>query len=173
MPVSEASEGQLVQVNHIYVIPPNKFLAIRDGRLLLTAIPEPRGRQYVFGFLLPVPGRGRGGSAIGIVLSGTGNHRALGLKEIKLAGGMAMVQQPNRPISTRCPQAPSQPVSSTMSYTPEKMPEALIKYVRQPYLSSDPDEAQVAVISPELLNRILVLLRIARDTTFAVIARTC
>ncbi len=74
MPVSEASEGQLVQVNHIYVIPPNKFLAIHDGRLLLTAIPEPRGRQMSLDFFFRSLAEDEGDRAIGIVLSGTGNH---------------------------------------------------------------------------------------------------
>jgi signal transduction histidine kinase len=45
MPVLEAKEGQLIEVNHVYVIPPNKFLAINEGRLRLTVLPEPRGRQ--------------------------------------------------------------------------------------------------------------------------------
>jgi len=45
MQVSEAEEGQPVEVNHVYIIPPNKFLAIRDGRLFLTATPQPRGQR--------------------------------------------------------------------------------------------------------------------------------
>ena len=48
MPVLEAKGGQLVEVNHVYVIPPNKFLAINEGRLRLTVPPEPCGRQTAF-----------------------------------------------------------------------------------------------------------------------------
>ena len=87
-------KAQPVQVNHVYIIPPNKFLAIRDGRLLLTAIPEPRGRQMSLDYFFRSLAEDERDRAIGIVLSGTGNHGTLGLKEIKLAGGMAMVQQP-------------------------------------------------------------------------------
>ena len=160
MPVSEAAEGQRVQVNHVYIIPPNKFLAIRDGRLHLTAIPEPRGRQMSLDFFFRSLAEEEGDRAIGIVLSGTGNHGTLGLKEIKLAGGLAMVQQPE---SADFDQMPTSAIATgQVDYVlrPEKMPEALIKYVRQPYLSSDPVGEPGAESSPELLNRILVLLRI-------------
>ena len=64
----------------------------------------------------------------------------LGLKEIKLAGGMAMVQ---RPESADFDQMPSNAIATGLVdyvLTPEKMPKALIKYVRHPYSSNDPDE---------------------------------
>ncbi len=141
MPVSEAAEGQSIQVNHVYIIPPNKFLAIHDGRLLLTASRNhAAGRRLSILSSAPWP-RTSGDRSIGIVLSGTGSHGTPGLKEIKLAGGMAMVQQPE---SADFDQMPTSAIATGLVdyvLTPEKMPEALIKYVRQPYLSSDPDEA--------------------------------
>jgi two-component system CheB/CheR fusion protein len=43
--------------------------------------------------------------AICVILSGTGAHGALGLKAIKAAGGMAMVQDPGTAEYPRMPQS--------------------------------------------------------------------
>jgi two-component system CheB/CheR fusion protein len=42
MPVSEAVEGVRIEPNHVYVIPPNRYLAVSDGVLRLTG-PVERG----------------------------------------------------------------------------------------------------------------------------------
>ena len=70
------------------------------------------------------------------MLSGTGSHGTPGLKEIKLAGGMAMVQQPESADFDQMPR--SAIATGLVDYVlpPEQMPEALLKYVRQPYVSS-------------------------------------
>jgi two-component system CheB/CheR fusion protein len=73
---------------------------------------------------------------------------------------MAMAQQPE---SADFDQMPSSAIATGLVdyvLTPEKMPEALINYVRQPYLTNDPAEAPGTANAPDLLNRILVLLRI-------------
>src|ERR1700730_9940753 len=36
IPVKEAAEGMAVQVDHVYLIPPNKNMALADGSLTLT-----------------------------------------------------------------------------------------------------------------------------------------
>ncbi len=116
MPVREADEGQALEINHVYIIPPNKYMAIHAGRLHLTAPPEPRGHQNALDFFFRSLADQERERAIGIVLSGTGSHGTLGLKEIKLAGGIAMVRSPIRRTSTRCPRVRSPPDWSTLSF---------------------------------------------------------
>ena len=94
MPVVEAAEEQLIAVNHVYIIPPNRFLTTNDGRLRLTVLPDPRGRQTALDVFFRSLAEERKERSIGIVLSGTGSHGTPGIKEIKLAGGMVMVQEP-------------------------------------------------------------------------------
>jgi len=94
MSVSEVRGGTMIQPDLVFVIPPNKNLSIRGGVMELSEPIEPRGtRTAIDAFLssLAIDQRER---AIAIVLSGTGSHGTLGIKEIKRAGGMVMAQEP-------------------------------------------------------------------------------
>ena len=159
MPVLEAQEGQLIEVNHVYVIPPNKFLAIFEGRLHLTVPPEPRGRQTALDTFFRSLAEEQEERSIGIVLSGTGSHGTPGLKEIKLAGGMAMVQQPESDDFYHMPTSAIATGLVDYVLAPEQMPEAILKYAKAPYVSE-------AVVStgdesiPDDLNRILALIKV-------------
>ena len=94
MPVLEVSHGMPVERNHVYVIPPDKIMTIRDGALLLI----PRERASVphhpidefYAALAPE----RKTAAIGVILSGSGSDGTLGLKAIKTEGGVTFAQDP-------------------------------------------------------------------------------
>lgn len=43
MPVLQVLDRVKVEPNHVYVIPPGKFLAMSDGHILLTDVHHPRG----------------------------------------------------------------------------------------------------------------------------------
>ena len=45
MPVLQAEDDQQAQPNHVYVIPPGKFLASADGHLKLTELEQERGKR--------------------------------------------------------------------------------------------------------------------------------
>ena len=108
MPVVEVGEGMAVEANHVYVIPPNKYLAIRGGALRLTgpmgALGSSNAQTSIDSFLRSLADDQQE-KAIGIILSGTGSHGSLGLKAIKAAGGMVMVQDPNTAEFDRMPQS--------------------------------------------------------------------
>ena len=152
MPVLEAREGETIQVNHVYIIPPNKFLAIKDGRLRLTILPDPRGRQTALDTFFRSLAQEQEERAIGIVLSGTGSHGTLGLKEIKMAGGMAMVQEPESADFDQMPR--SAIATGLVDYVlpPERMPEAILAYVRHPYVTSGSVACPDTESYPEILN---------------------
>ena len=95
MRVVQAEDGMRVEANRVYVIPPNRYLSIRERTLRLSAPTEPRSLRMAVDFFLrslaaDQQENGRSASC----LSGTGTDGTLGLKEIKAAGGMTMVQDP-------------------------------------------------------------------------------
>ena len=151
MPVLEAVEAQLIEVNHVYIIPPNKFLAITDGRLRL---PSRRNRAVgrrpsILSFALWP--RNKQERSIGIVLSGTGSHGTPGIKEIKLAGGMAMVQQPE---SADFDQMPTNAIATGLVdyvLTPEQMPEACSSMCEQPYVVPSRSPSRTIASTADLL----------------------
>ena len=52
MPVVQASDGMRVEANRVYVIPPNKYLSIRERTLRLSAPTEPRSLRMAVDFFL-------------------------------------------------------------------------------------------------------------------------
>src|SRR5262249_60513409 len=93
-PVVEAKSGTPVEVDRVYVIPPNAYLAIRHGTLQLSQPGEPRGMRMPIDVFLRSLAEDQQERSICIVLSGNGTDGTLGLKAVKAAGGMAMAQEP-------------------------------------------------------------------------------
>ncbi len=158
MPVVEAGHDMIVEVNSVYIIPPNHFLAIANGRLQLSEPPKQRSWQTSIDFFLRSLAQDQKERAIGIVLSGTGSHGCLGVREIKLAGGMTMAQQPN---TAEYDQMPTNAVATGQIdcvMPPEQMPAALVNYVEQPYLNTAGQVDTPSAESADLLNQVLTLL---------------
>jgi len=94
MPVVEAVDQIAVEPDRVYVIPPNREMAILNGVLLLSVPEQARGqRMPIDGFLRSLA-EDQGEHAIGIILSGTATDGTLGLRAILGAGGVCMVQDP-------------------------------------------------------------------------------
>ncbi len=158
MPVRQAADGAMVEANHVYIIPPNKYLAFRQGALSLRP-PEPGGRATAIDFALRSLAEDQQDRAIGIILSGTGRHGVAGLRAIKLHGGMVMVQEP---ASAHYDQMPSSAIEAGLAdyiLAPERMPEALVQYGRHGYVNGVQDGSRSARTLSDALGRILALLR--------------
>jgi two-component system CheB/CheR fusion protein len=73
MPVVEVTDGVAVEPNHVYVIPPNKNMTIREGALRLKPRSEASGLQRPIDDFSIALAEEQGNAAIGVVLSGTGS----------------------------------------------------------------------------------------------------
>jgi two-component system CheB/CheR fusion protein len=93
MEVLRAENGQRVCPNHVYMLPENYTLTIREGRLYLQLRNEDKINRAVDIFFssLALDQKHR---AIGIILSGLGSDGVDGANALHAEGGMVMVQQP-------------------------------------------------------------------------------
>src|SRR5438876_1173274 len=82
MPVSEVEDGMRVEPNHIFVIPRNKLMTIREGVLRLRPRAEGRGVHHSIDHFLRSLAEDQNNRAIGVILSGTATDGTLGLEEI-------------------------------------------------------------------------------------------
>jgi two-component system CheB/CheR fusion protein len=94
MPVVEAQDQMKVEPNCVYVLPPNRDMAIFHGNLQLSTLEMPRGQRMVIDSFLRSLAEDQGEKAIGIILSGTGTDGTLGLRAIQGVGGITLVQEP-------------------------------------------------------------------------------
>jgi two-component system CheB/CheR fusion protein len=158
MPVVEAKEGMRVEANHVYIIPPNKYMTMSGGALRLTGPVDRRGFQTPIDLFLRSLADDQQERAICIILSGTGGHGALGLKAVKAAGGMSMVQDPK---SAEYDHMPSSAVATGLAdyvLPPEKMPEALVKYVQHYYINEG-EAGATTLLTTDHLPQVVALLR--------------
>ena len=108
IPVVQASEGVRLEPNRIYVAPPgHPLLTIRDGVLSLGRHQQsrsPQDRLPIDGFLTSLAADQRERAAC-VILSGSGNDGARGVREIVAAGGLAIVQDPQTAAFDGMPQS--------------------------------------------------------------------
>ena len=94
MNVAQAREGTRVEANCVYTIPPNNFLFIEDGVLHLTAPIKRAGLKLPIDFFFRSLAQDQGADAVAVLFSGGGSDGTLGIREIRGAGGLVIVQQP-------------------------------------------------------------------------------
>ena len=95
MPVLEAVDQLEVEPDHVYVIPPNRDMAILHRKLQLTAPAAPRGLRMPVDFFLRSLAEDQQENAVGIILSGTGSDGTLGVRAVFGAGGVTLAQEPS------------------------------------------------------------------------------
>ena len=83
MPVIQAEEGQQVEPDHVYVIPPNKTMLIRQRVLHLAPRSESSTPHYPIDQFFESLAADQGVNAIGVVLSGSASDGAQGIRAIK------------------------------------------------------------------------------------------
>ncbi len=159
MRVHKAEEGDTVQGDHIYLIPPKKNLTIREGRLHLE-----EQRDHSRNLNLPIDvffqslAEDQAEKAVGIVLSGTGSDGTRGCKAIKENEGMVMAQTAE---SSRFDGMPRGVLNSGMAdfvEAPQDMPERLIGYSRH-FAKVHHEPEKIINSDEDAYNRILTILR--------------
>jgi chemotaxis methyl-accepting protein methylase/signal transduction histidine kinase len=130
MAVIQAKNGMKVEANRVYVIPPNKYLTIRERTLRLSAPAAPRSLRMAVDYFLRSLAEDQHEKAIGVVLSGTGTDGTLGLREIKAAGGMTMVQDPRTAQHDGMPRSAIASGCADAVAPAEQMADALLAYAR-------------------------------------------
>ena len=101
MPVREATHGLAIEPDHVYVIPPNRYLRIEGRALHLSQVPKSQGGTALDGALSSLA-LDQKENAIGIILSGTGGHGTAGLRESGWRVGWQSSRTRVPPSTTRC-----------------------------------------------------------------------
>jgi two-component system, chemotaxis family, CheB/CheR fusion protein len=157
MPVMEAQDGQPLDANHVYGIPPNRCLTLHQGVIQLNPPPSRGAGETAIDPFLRSLAEDQQEQAVCVVLSGTGAHGSLGLKAVNAAGGMAMVQDPSTDEYDRMPQCAIDTGLADYMLPPGKMPEELIKFV-QHFVSGISEIPEPLAVEDDLAQ-VMALLR--------------
>ena len=94
MPVLEADDGVTVMPNHVYLIPPDKYITISKGALRIRKPDERHGQRMPVDFFFRSLAKEQSEDAICIIFSGGGSDGTFGLQAVHSAGGASFVQDP-------------------------------------------------------------------------------
>jgi two-component system, chemotaxis family, CheB/CheR fusion protein len=104
MAVTPVGERDKLEPNHVYVIPPDRWLQIVDHELSAMEFEQPRGQRAPIDALFRSVAK-RVGDGFSIILSGAGADGANGVRATKEAGGIILVQDPNEAEYASMPRA--------------------------------------------------------------------
>jgi two-component system CheB/CheR fusion protein len=132
MPVANARNGELVEAQHVYVLPSGAVLTICDGRLRLRRTGSTDRERAPIDLFFRSLAEDQAEHAIGLVLSGGGTDGTLGLKAIKEHGGLTIAQGSNlsRPRFSEMPSSAVTAGFVDLLLAVEEIPARLLAYVR-------------------------------------------
>lgn len=168
MPVKLADDGEYLLQNTVYVMRPSRNIIVSDGRLLLndihrTSHPNLPIDQFFNSLAADAQNR-----SVGIVLSGTGSDGSHGVKALREAGGLVMVQQPDEAEFDGMPVAAIRTgYVDTIGDTSE-LANQLVSYIRHPLTASKNQAFREHLASNhELLQQIFVKLKATTAIDFS------
>ncbi len=137
MAVTQVTGRERVEPDHVYVIAPATSLGIRDRRLYAGAPEEPHYRARPIDAFFSALAADQKDAAVAIVLSGTGADGSAGLKEIRSAGGLCLVQEPATAEFDGMPRKAIDTGAADAVVAPEEMGAVLLRYAAAPRVRPD------------------------------------
>ncbi len=158
MPVVQVQDRMRVEPNHVYVIPPNKYLSIAGHLLRLSEPVLVHGLRMSIDSFFQALARERHEKAICIILTGTGTDGALGLRAVKGEGGLAMAQSPETAQYGGMPN--SAIATGLVDYVGpvEALSEKVLQYIRHAYVRAMDRPQTLLEKAPDDVRSILAVL---------------
>ena len=134
MPIIPVTDGNVVEANHVYAIPPNTQVTIAQGRLTLTPCDQGQGSVKTIDLFLQSLAADCQGKAIAVILSGSDDDGAMGIQAIRATGGITFAQSRATAECADMPGAAMATGQVDFILSPAEMAAELVKISHQPYL---------------------------------------
>ena len=130
MKVLEAEHNVVLQKRCVYIIPNNKVMTIKQGKVQLVQKAVGKTPNTAVDTFLHSLARDKGQQAIAVILSGTGSDGTRGVEAIKKAGGIVLVQSPDTARFDGMPNSAINGGSVDLVLSPADMPAEIVKHAR-------------------------------------------
>jgi two-component system CheB/CheR fusion protein len=170
LPVTEVTDHIKILPDHIYIIPSNKILQVKEDRLKLSARPlgsAGRGIMPVDIFFASLA-QVYEAHAIGVILSGTASDGTKGLKFIKDHGGITIAQKVETAAYAGMPQNAIESGLVDFILEPEKIPGKLAEIIKALAGPGDPPANE----EEDIFQKILSILRARKEMDFSYYKQT-
>lgn len=165
MTIHKVEDGMRVEPNTIYLLPPKNLMYIQDNVLILTEQGPRNTLNLPIDIFFRSLAEDQGEHAVGVVLSGTGSDGTRGVRAIKEAGGVVVVQAEETAKFDGMPRSAIATGLADMVLPPERMPEELVNFISHPYANRR--EAPEIGSEEDALTAILATIRKSFDVDFS------
>lgn len=166
MKVATVEDLMKVEPNRVYLNPSDKHVAIFNGAFHLTDPVKIPGTSYPIDHFFRSLADDLSERAICIILSGTGTDGTLGLKAVKEAGGMAIVQEPRQAKFDGMPLSAVSTGLVDHVLPVERMAREIISYAGQPYLKVQKKDKLEDKNFTSYMQKVLLLIRSVTGSDF-------
>ena len=132
MTIRHAADGVRLEPNTIYLAPPRLRMGLEAGLITLREKSPGAQLELAIDTFFRSIADDIGSRAIGIVLSGTGSDGSRGLRAIKEAGGLVIVQSPETAQFDGMPRNAIASKCHDYKLSPDRIPRLLVDYVKDP-----------------------------------------
>ena len=163
MPVVQIGARERLRPNHVYVIPPDRRLQMVDHEVSALEFDEPRGQRSPIDLFFRSVAE-RLGDGFAVILSGAGSDGAIGVRAVKEAGGIILVQEPDEAEYSSMPRSAIATGIADFVLPTQDLAKRLVDLIRIKESLAPPD---IRNFDEELLRRIITHLRVRTGHDFS------
>jgi len=131
MPVELITEKLDIQPNHVFIIPEQHDLHVKDDEFRLKPVSKPRGWPDVITVFLKSLTRNWDGKLIAVIVSGYDGDGAEALRGIKEVGGITIAQKPETAKQPDMPQSAIDSGCIDFILSPEDIAKEIIRIANE------------------------------------------
>ena len=105
LPASHPADGAYFETGRIYVAPPDRHLLLNDSRMTVVRGPKENRHRPSIDVLFRSAATTYRSRVIGVLLTGSDDDGAAGLKDIQECGGITVVQDPDESAHREMPES--------------------------------------------------------------------
>lgn len=158
IPVTQVVDSVHVVPNHVYVIPPNRSLAMRDGTLVASAVTSFEERRAPIDIFFRTLADTHDSRAVCVILSGSGSDGSMGLRRVKEHNGLVLVQDPEEAAFDQMPRSSIATGLVDLVLPAAQMPSRIVAY-RDQIFATPPAFDDQAEDDERSMTEIFTLLR--------------
>ena len=177
MNVCQAEDDMRLRPDTVYLIPPKKYMTVKDGRLVLSDYANGTLNHPIDVFFTSLAEEKKEHSIV-VVFSGTGSDGTNGVKAVKEHGGLVIAQAPESAKFDGMPRSVINTGLADFVLSPEETAEEILNFSTTPFLlRSRPGEVQGAddedlFSEEETLSHIYTILKNASGIDFTYYKRS-
>ena len=165
--ICTATDGLEIEANTIYLMPPKTNMLMAEGKLILVDKVPHQGSNFPIDVFFRSVAAGARHRSVAVILSGTGSDGSRGIKDVKEAGGLTVVQDPNEAQFDGMPNCAIQTELVDAVMSAADIPQYLVKMLDLEKTPKKLDDSTISKFDDNILAKIYEHIAEGHDIDFS------